>query len=92
MEKCTIKLSGTNDGRNYGGKSLLWKKPYGEIERHKPKQKKAQNKQKREWHAKIAEPWGSQEGNIKIKIFDRRSAGLTFLALQMVSDHVVIVV
>ena len=31
MEKCTIKLSGTNDGRNYGGKSL-WhqKKPYGE--------------------------------------------------------------
>ena len=54
MEKCTIKLSGTNDGRNYGGKSLLWKKPYGEIERHEPKQKKAQNKQKREWHAKIA--------------------------------------
>ena len=30
MEKCTIKLSGTNDGRNYGGKSLLWKKPYGD--------------------------------------------------------------
>lgn len=36
--------------------------------------------------------WKKQEGNIKIKIFDRRSAGLAFLALQMVSDHVVIVV
>ena len=46
MEKCTIKLSGTNDGRNYGGKSLLWKKPYGEIERQELKKKKAQNKQK----------------------------------------------
>ena len=52
MEKCTIKLSGTNDGRNYGGKSL-WhqKKPYG---------KKAESfviskTNKREWHAKVPE-------------------------------------
>ena len=46
MEKCTIKLSGTNDGRNYGGKSLLWKKPDGDIDtsqRRKPKTNKNVN-------------------------------------------------
>ena len=72
---------------HYSGKSLMGKSRDTSQSRRKPKTNK-----KREWHAKIAEPWGSQEGNIKIKIFDRRSAGLTFLALQMVSDHVVIVV